>query len=122
VASPRPSRGVPACLNLRAKSGSIWKLDFGAAIGVMSKTSASAFNEWRREEHVNSREQIASRLLDSISESLKFDRDKLACVARQFMTPNGNQVYPVQIKARMVYGDHTRRLAYPKLGRFLSSG
>ncbi len=43
-------------------------------------------------------EQDASRLLDSISEPMNVDPDKLARVAGQFITPNGNQVYPVQIK------------------------
>jgi len=48
---------------------------------------------WKGNEHVNS-EQGASRLLGSISESINFDPDKLAPVAGQFITPNGNQVYP----------------------------
>jgi len=52
---------------------------------------------------VNSREQVASHLLDSISESLNSDPVKLARVAGQFVTPNGNQVYPAQIDGRMVY-------------------
>lgn len=44
------------------------------------------------------------RILDGISESLSIDPDKLARVAGQFITPNGNQVYPVQIKnGRTVY-------------------
>lgn len=52
---------------------------------------------------MNSREQVASRLLDSISESLNLDLGKLARVAGQFITPNGNQVYPVRINGRTVY-------------------
>jgi hypothetical protein len=52
---------------------------------------------------VNSWEQVASRLLDSISESLNVDPDKLARVAGQFITPNGNQVYPIQMNGRTVY-------------------
>ena len=58
-----------------------------------------------REEHVrmNSPEETARRLLDSISESLDFDPGKLARVAGQFITPNGNQVYPVRIDGRTAY-------------------
>lgn len=52
---------------------------------------------------VNSRKQVASRLLDSISESLTLDPDTLARVAGQFITPNGNQVYPVQINGKAVF-------------------
>ena len=49
-------------------------------------------------------EQGTSRLLDSLSESINIDPDKLARVAGQFITPNDNQVYPVQIKnGRTVY-------------------
>jgi hypothetical protein len=32
-----------------------------------------------------------------------FDPDKLARVAGQFITANGNQVYPVQINGRKVF-------------------
>jgi hypothetical protein len=53
--------------------------------------------------NLNSREQVVSRLLDSIGESLYFDPDKLARVAGQFITPNGNQVYPVQINGRKMF-------------------
>ena len=49
---------------------------------------------------MNSREEVASRLLHSISESLDLDPDKLARVAGQFITPHGNQVYPLQISGR----------------------
>ena len=52
---------------------------------------------------MNSRVQVASRLLDSISESLSFDPAKLARVTGHFVTPNGNLVYPVQIKGNTVY-------------------
>ena len=37
------------------------------------------------------------------SETLSVDPDKLARVAGQFITPNGNQVYPVQMNGRTVY-------------------
>lgn len=58
-----------------------------------------------REEHVpmSSPEEVARRLLDSISESLKLDPGKLARVAGQFITPDGNQVYPVRLNGRTVY-------------------
>jgi hypothetical protein len=53
---------------------------------------------------VNSRQQVApSRFLDSISESPNLDPDKLGRVAGQFLTPHGNQVYPVQINGRTVF-------------------
>ncbi len=48
-------------------------------------------------------EQDASRLLDSISEPMNVDPDKLARVAGQFITPNGNQVYPARINGRTAY-------------------
>jgi len=48
-------------------------------------------------------EQDASRLLDSISEPMNVDPDKLTRVAGQFITPNGSQVYPVRINGRTVY-------------------
>jgi hypothetical protein len=35
--------------------------------------------------------------------ALEIDPDKLARVAGQFITPNGNQVYPVQINGRTVF-------------------
>ena len=48
-------------------------------------------------------EQIAKRLLDGISESLSINPDRLARVAGQYITPNGNQVYPVRINGRTVH-------------------
>ncbi len=48
-------------------------------------------------------EEAARRLLDSISESLDLDPGKLARVAGQFITPEGNQVYPARINGRTVY-------------------
>jgi hypothetical protein len=55
------------------------------------------------EEHMSSPEETARRLLDSISESLNFDLDKLARVAGQYITPTGNMVYPVQVGGRTVH-------------------
>lgn len=52
---------------------------------------------------MNSREQVASRLLNSVSESPDLEPDKLARVAGQFITPNGNQVYPLQMNGRAVF-------------------
>ena len=52
---------------------------------------------------MNSREQLANRLLESISESLCLDPDNLAHVGGHFITPNGNQAYPVQINGRTVF-------------------
>ena len=52
---------------------------------------------------VSSPEEAARHLLDGISESLNSDPDKLARVAGQFITPNGNKVYPVQMNGRTVY-------------------
>jgi hypothetical protein len=52
---------------------------------------------------MNNPEDDARRLLDSISEPLDCDPDRLARVAGQFITPNGNQVYPVQLNGRPVY-------------------
>ncbi len=34
---------------------------------------------------------------------MNVDPDKLARVAGQFITPNGNQVYPARINGRTVY-------------------
>ena len=48
-------------------------------------------------------EETARRLLDSISESLDIDPGKLARVAGQFITPTGNQVYPVRLNGRTAY-------------------
>jgi len=45
----------------------------------------------------------ARRLLDSISESLNLDPAKLARVAGEFITPEGNQVYRVQLNGRTAY-------------------
>lgn len=54
---------------------------------------------------MNSRKHVAtSRLLHIISESLDPDPDNVAHVAGQkFITPNGNQVYPLQMNGRMVF-------------------
>jgi hypothetical protein len=52
---------------------------------------------------MSSPEESARRLLDSISESLDCDPDKLARVAEQFITPEGNQVYPVRLNGRTAY-------------------
>jgi len=49
---------------------------------------------------MSSPEEAARRLLDSISESLDCEPGKLA---RVFITPKGNQVYPVQVGGRTVY-------------------
>ena len=48
-------------------------------------------------------EETARRLLDSISESLDLDPGKLARVAGQYITPEGNQVYPVRLNGKTVY-------------------
>jgi hypothetical protein len=48
-------------------------------------------------------EEAARRLLDSVSESLDCDPGKLARVAGQFITPEGNQVYRVRINGRTAY-------------------
>jgi hypothetical protein len=48
-------------------------------------------------------EETARRLPDSISEPLDIDPGKLARVAGQFITPGGNQVYPVRLHGRTVY-------------------
>ena len=52
---------------------------------------------------MSSPEESARRLLDSISESLNVEPDKLARVAGQFITPEGNQVYPVRLNGRTVH-------------------
>jgi len=52
---------------------------------------------------VSSPAETARRLLDSISESLDLDPGKLARVAGQFITPEGNQVYRVRLNGRTVY-------------------
>ena len=52
---------------------------------------------------MNSQERVASRLLKSITESLNIDPDNLAHGAEQFITPNGIEVYPVQINRRTVF-------------------
>jgi len=48
-------------------------------------------------------EETARRLLDSISESLDLDPGKVARVAGQYITPEGNQVYPVRLNGKTVY-------------------
>jgi len=57
------------------------------------------------EEHVsmNNPEEAARRLLDGISESLDLDPGKLARVEGQFITPEGNQVYPVRLDGKTAY-------------------
>jgi hypothetical protein len=52
---------------------------------------------------MSSLEEAARHLLDSISESPNFNPNKLARVAGQFITPNGNKVHPVQMNGRTVY-------------------
>ena len=52
---------------------------------------------------MNSQERVPSRLLKSITESLNIDPDNLAHVAGRFITPNGIEVYPVQINGRTVF-------------------
>jgi len=52
---------------------------------------------------MNSPEEAARRLLEGISESLNVEPGKLARVAGQFITPSGNQVYPVRLNGRTVY-------------------
>ena len=51
---------------------------------------------------MNSKEE-AARLLADASQSLNIDPQKLARVAGQFITPEGNQVYRVQISGRTSY-------------------
>ena len=48
-------------------------------------------------------EEAARRLLDDISESLDIDAGKLGRVEGQFITPGGNQVYPVRLNGRKAY-------------------
>lgn len=52
---------------------------------------------------MESREEAARRLLESVSESLDPDPGKLARVADQLVTPEGNQVYSVRLGGRTVY-------------------
>jgi hypothetical protein len=52
---------------------------------------------------MESREEAARRLLDSISESLELDPAKLARVAGQLVTPEGSQVYRVRLGGRTAY-------------------
>jgi len=52
---------------------------------------------------MSSPEEAARRLLNSISESLDLDPDKLARVAGHYITPEGNQVYPVRLNGRTAY-------------------
>ena len=56
-----------------------------------------------RGSNMNTRKQVTSRLLDSISESLDPDPGKLAHVAGEFITPHGNQVYPIQFGGKTVF-------------------
>lgn len=48
-------------------------------------------------------EEAARRFLDSVSESLDPDPGKLARVAGQFITPEGDQVYRVRLGGRTSY-------------------
>jgi hypothetical protein len=52
---------------------------------------------------MNSKEESARRLLDSISESLDIDPGKLARVAGLLITPEGNQVYRVWLGGGKAY-------------------
>jgi hypothetical protein len=52
---------------------------------------------------MNSKEESARRLLVDVSESLDIDPGKLARVADQFITPEGNQVYRVWLGGRKAY-------------------
>jgi len=54
-------------------------------------------------EAMSNKGELARRLLDSISESLDLDPGKLARVAGQFITPEGNQVYRVRLGGRTAY-------------------
>ncbi|HZP62593.1 MAG TPA: hypothetical protein VFB28_04185 [Terriglobales bacterium] len=57
---------------------------------------------------MKSTEENARRLLHEMSESLDVDPSKLACVAGQFITPAGNQVYRVRL------GDKTEFVTIPE--------
>ncbi len=52
---------------------------------------------------MESREHAARRLLENVSESLDPDPAKLARVAGQLITPEGNQVHRVRLGGRTVY-------------------
>ncbi len=52
---------------------------------------------------MESKEEAARRLLESVSECLDLDPGKLAFVAGQFVTPQGNQVYRVRLGGRTEY-------------------
>ncbi len=52
---------------------------------------------------MESREEAARRLLGSVSESLALDSAKVARVAGQYITPEGNQVYRVRLGGRTAY-------------------
>ena len=52
---------------------------------------------------MESREEAARHLLDSVSDSLELDPSKLARVAGQFITPEGNLVYCVRFLGRTEY-------------------
>jgi len=46
---------------------------------------------------------VASRFLDSISESLSIEPNKLARMEGQFIAPNGLHVYPVRHSGKTAY-------------------
>jgi hypothetical protein len=52
---------------------------------------------------VTSKEESARRLVEGVSESLEIDPAKLARVAGEFITPEGNQVYRVRLGGRTEY-------------------
>lgn len=52
---------------------------------------------------MRSTEENARRLLEGISESLNPDPGKLARVAGQFITPQGNQVYRIRLGGKTEY-------------------
>ena len=52
---------------------------------------------------MESREEAARRLLESVGESLDLDPRKLARVEGQFITPEGSQVYRVRFGGRTEY-------------------
>ena len=52
---------------------------------------------------MESNEETARRLLESVTESLDIDPGKLARVEGQFITPAGNQVYRVLLGGKIAY-------------------
>jgi len=52
---------------------------------------------------MESREEVARRLLEGVSESLDLDPAKLARVEGQLITPEGNQVYRVRLGSGTAY-------------------